>query len=456
MTSPASEHTLINYLLIPHPKEDAVLMLGGQSSPQLPAFIPEEENVMVVRALNQVVFEMIGIHVTTLQYFRGVTSKKAQSIARYFAMDNIDLVTNLSGKAIWVNVRDLPQVLQDDPGHVAIIKSWNDWMKLERTTRLRVPWARRGWFARAEDWVIDLADRLDLPITENVIQERVWSRACTLYLNTGDGGLYFKATHPVFSYEAVITRVLFLRYRNYIPEVMAVNVEEGWLLLREFDAAHLSDAHRVEIWEQALRIYASMQMDLIGATHTLVALGVPDRNVDFLVSQIDGMMTRIPDDFDDEERHALFNLAPVLRQYCYDLVNFEIPLTLTHGEFQPDNIAIKKDHSPLFFDWSDCVITHPFFDVAHFLAMSEGQLPAGAGVRQRLIRAYLQPWSDRLPVYELLQAFALAEVVYHLHRVTMFQDLVMPVLDSVDLLDAETQLATMMRKMIASAPVNQS
>src|SRR5690606_26429116 len=139
--------------------------------------------------------------------------------------------------------------------------------------------------------------------------------------------LFLKAVPEFFSYEPVITRVLSIRYPERAPDVRAVHVENGWMLIREFEGTPLTKIDDISVWKRTVKEFARLQIDLIKNTQSLVALGVPDRNVDYLASQIDRLMKDLPVTLTEDEQVELKRIAPTLRDMCYELAEYKIPLT---------------------------------------------------------------------------------------------------------------------------------
>jgi aminoglycoside phosphotransferase len=298
--------------------------------------------------------------------------------------------------------------------------------------------------------MLDLADRVDLLPTSPVQQQRAWARSCTLRLKAHDSGLVFKAVPPSFSYEPVITRVLSLRYVGKLPEVLAVNVDKAWLLMREFQGTPLTHSRNLDDWKKTLQVFAELQIDISDSTHSLVALGVPDRNVDSLVAQIERLMVDLPPMLDKDEAQTLRRAAKDIRNLCYDLIDIDLPLSLTHGDLWSGNVFIQPNGTPLFYDWSDAAVSHPFFDLPTFLAEIERELPHIAEAQEQLLAAYLDVWTAYRPLPKLRRAYALAEVLSKLHMAIAYQQLIVPGIETAVQWEIENILPTYLRQLMGA------
>jgi aminoglycoside phosphotransferase (APT) family kinase protein len=104
----------------------------------------------------------------------------------------------------------------------------------------------------------------------------------------------------------------------------------------------------------------------------------------------------------------LIAMAPQIKGWCEELAGYGVPETLVHGDLHGGNFVLEGEH-PVFFDWSDGAITHPFFDM---LILME----SGTAEWREETEAYLEPWRAHLSMSRLAKAFELAlkvAPVYH-------------------------------------------
>ena len=71
---------------------------------------------------------------------------------------------------------------------------------------------------------------------------------------------------------------------------------------------------------------------------------------------------------------------------CHELAASGVPDSLEHGDLSADEV-ILGEMGPVFLDWSDGSITHPFLSVAAFLGHATAASVGGdGGPRGRLPR----------------------------------------------------------------------
>lgn len=444
--NPKIQHTY--YLLIPSAIESEYTLLLQKHDDDtwtLPSFEPQEHHFAVVQHINDAIKEKWGINTATLRCF-ATQSSAEKGETRFYAMDNLTTTWKHLDGLQWVDEAAIRDRKFSTPDQRNIILDWFDWRHSDNSSR--ADWMRAGWYPKIATWMVDLADRMSLTEIQVPKQVRTWARSSTVRIKTKEETLYLKAVPQFFSYEPVITRVLSIRYPERAPDVRAVHVENGWMLMREFQGTSLTQIDDIEVWKRTVKEFARLQIDLISNTQSLVALGVPDRNVDYLASQIQRLMQDLPSNLTDEEKAELKRIAPTLRAMCFELAEFNLPLTLTHGDFWSGQVIIKDDGKCLFFDWSDASISHPFFDMTTFLAEIDSELPNIPDARSQLVLAYLDNWTKYEPMANLKHAYALAMILGSLHQALFYYVHILPRVESAARWELSGMLTHLLRHIL--------
>jgi aminoglycoside phosphotransferase (APT) family kinase protein len=88
-----------------------------------------------------------------------------------------------------------------------------------------------------------------------------------------------------------------------------------------------------------------------------------------------------------------------------------------HGDLHLKNVAVKAGRYQ-FFDWTDACVTHPFLDMTTIY--NEEDM-----TRQTYLRdMYLTLWTSYAPMKQLLEDWALAGPLCHLHQAISYQHIV--------------------------------
>ena len=128
--------------------------------------------------------------------------------------------------------------------------------------------------AAAEQWI-------EAHVTPNgdveTAHERPWSTVLRVPLP--DGTAWFKACSPVQAFEPRLTAQLFARWRDRVPEVLAYDEDEGWLLLADAGAQLAAFGNPPESWLTVLPLYAELQRDEAPHADDHLSHHVPDLRV---------------------------------------------------------------------------------------------------------------------------------------------------------------------------------
>jgi hypothetical protein len=85
--------------------------------------------------------------------------------------------------------------------------------------------------------------------------------------------------------------------------------------------------------------------------------------------------------------------------------------------------------SPVFFDWAESSVSHPFFSFLLFLPDATSRLSHVPDARRRLRDAYLDPWTACAPMDRLIEAFELSQPCAALYHALLQHRCVLPNLE---------------------------
>lgn len=285
-------------------------------------------------------------------------------------------------------------------------------------------WTTSAWRGEATAWIDESLARLGRQRTGAVEQPHVRPWSTVMRVPTDSGVLYFKAVGSMAAHEPALT-VALARWRpDLMPPALAVDEARGWLLmpdggprLREIIRADRDVRH----WERLLPLYAEAQIDLADHVAEMLSFGTPDRRLDrlpalyaALLADEDALRVGREPGLTAEEYGRLQADAPRFAALCQELASYGIPDSLHHGDFHDGNI-FARDGAYRFFDWGDSVVSQPFFSLrtAGVSLEISLDLPENPPEFQRLVDAYLEPWTRVAPLAALRAAYPLA------HRVSV-------------------------------------
>jgi hypothetical protein len=261
-------------------------------------------------------------------------------------------------------------------------------------------WTRPDWREQATSWISERAN-----VVGEIEQPHVRWWSTVLLVPTAEGDLFFKAVAPVHRFEAALTARLADLQPDRIPELVDVDPERGWMLMRHGGTRlrelveTRQDLHH---WERLLPGYAQLQIEMAPHAEALLALGVPDERLAVLPEHFRELLVARPKGLTAEEHRRLVDAVPRVEDMCRTLAGYGIPETIQHDDFHDGQVFVS-DGRYLFFDWGDSCISHPFHSLTVVLRAIAWKLdlaPGGTEL-QRLRDAYLEPFGRGAEIAEL-------------------------------------------------------
>jgi hypothetical protein len=254
--------------------------------------------------------------------------------------------------------------------------------------RERPPWARPGWLAGASAWVADQAR-----VAGEAELVRQWPLSAVYRYPTADGPLYLKAVFTLFRHEPAVTAALAEAHPGDVPDVVAIDADRGFLLMREF-GAELGD-RASPLWADGVRLTARIQRAWVDRAGELAALGAPTRRLDSLRGELEGV-------------------EPLVEAW-ERMDRLDLPDTIVHGDLHPWNAVVEPGRVRIV-DWSDAAIGPPFLDLG--VALYTEPDPE---TRARIVAAYLEPWRGLAPEPALREAAELGEVLGSVYQTMSYR-----------------------------------
>lgn len=282
----------------------------------------------------------------------------------------------------------------------------------------RAPWEVAGWRHEAESWVADTLATRGERVERQRIVKGAWPCSCVIAAETlGGKRYYFKAVNAKPPAEPVIVERLVEHFAARVPPLVAVDHERRWMITVDVGTvgSHVSEA------SQVLEEFARMQLALEDSTATWTALGCPPLSAEHLVEQLDALVgdlatlrsvagaTPLPAELEVESVRRQLETAAL------QLADASISPSLVHQDFRLSN-TFATAAGPVFFDWSDCAVAHPFFSATFFLHYCRpSTVPTHVadldhsedGTRRTLRDAYLAPFVHRFGHDRVRSEFAL-------------------------------------------------
>jgi hypothetical protein len=232
-----------------------------------------------------------------------------------------------------------------------------------------------------------------------------------------------------------------------MPELVAVDVQRGWMILHDFGLTLRSFLKRprdLVLIDPALTLFAKLQMSVCNHTGIILLMGALDRRLE----RLPGMFAELLSDpeilrlgfeegITDQQHNQLLSTLPLYEELCQQLTTYQIPQTLHHDDFHDGNIFVQGEAAPyrfIFSDWGESCVAHPFFSIMLLLRSVGGRAgfpdeatEAPDRIPSDLIRLrdiYLEPWQRYESPERLVDIFNMAWPVGMVSRALTWRDYV--------------------------------
>ena len=260
---------------------------------------------------------------------------------------------------------------------------------------LRPRWARRGWRDRASAWMRSAAAAAGAPLTGEPRPFFLRGISALLRAPTSGPDLFLKAVFPPFHAEPVLTRMLAERFPKAVPRVVAIEPDEGWLVVEDIGAAWIGDLPEADRpaglrrgAETVVGIQRAFSTDGAAITSLLEA-GAPHRPLATLGADVEAAIG--PSGMAVEgglEPDRAARVLGAVKESIAAVARIGLPDTVVHGDFHSGNAAIVGD-GVVIIDWSDAAIGNPAVDFITWIAWSEGR----AAEIDAATEAWIGAWS---------------------------------------------------------------
>ena len=373
------------------------------------------------------------------------------------------LVASDDGEPLSDEFRWFDVVGVDSPG--GLDDSQLDSVRLE-CERLRrsperpfVPWEWPGeWEYEVREWVYGHVESRYAADQVTLTPIRSWSisNVVRVDVETGSGSerLYFKASPAFFSQEAALTGAVAERFPEVSPKLVAVDLDRRWMLMEDLGDLTLGAADSVELWSDAMRALARVQIGFVADSSLLDGLGLERRSSSVIPVTL-REWSRDPDALGlsyevERTEKALKSLYPYLElvdELCHLVDSVGLPQTLSHGDLDAGNMFVRNG-VPVIMDWSDSSISNPLFDPALIPQVSRSPV---------LADTYLEEWKGIVPTDRLERAFEASKPIAALERAFHYHRNIVPDLEypSVDLRVLESYIPDLLNLAATSLELHE-
>jgi aminoglycoside phosphotransferase (APT) family kinase protein len=296
------------------------------------------------------------------------------------------------------------------------------------------PWQRVGWLDEAEAWIDESLRARGAARIGRVEQVKAgWAGSCVLRVPVAGGTFHFKAGRAEAPSESQIVTRLATAWPTAMPEVVAADHDQGWMLMTSSHGRPLAEA-TIDDAAEAAGLMGRIALTTVDEIDDWRSIGCRHITVTDTVDVFQRLIEAI-DAADgpgrDDGLGELVALLPRVRHLAADVASHRIPDCLVHVDFRSGNVIVGAT-GPVIFDWSDAMIGHPFFNLQRFLDYMPTPPGAERDVvqlgrsldrqRTRVCEAFVEPFARFAPVPHLLELAAATRLLNPFFQAVRWSD----------------------------------
>ena len=293
-------------------------------------------------------------------------------------------------------------------------------------------WLGPGWRDEMTSWIDDRLAAAGIQRRGDLTEVRTWGRSALLTFDTDRGRMWAKLVPEIFAHEVAVTELLADIDPGIVPPVVASDRRLGRIITEHVEGPSLASlGDDPTVWAATLSRLAEIQRVLATEHAALTVAGVARAplarlagSLPALLADDDLLMVERPGGLAASEAAALRGRLPELLEACLALAASGVPDSLEHGDLAADEVIIGE-MGPVFLDWSDGSITHPFLSAASLLRDGAET----GGMADERAAAYLGPWLGAglgLTEATARDALVTAATVLPLHIAALHAERILP------------------------------
>jgi hypothetical protein len=291
-------------------------------------------------------------------------------------------------------------------------------------------------FPEEQEWMFSQLSRLGVELLESPVRMISSLDKPIFSIKTKAGNILFKSVPRALCHEIKLLFFLQGRYPDFFPGILSINIEKNWILMKNRGRSSLLNTSDIKLWEEVIRTYSLIQLELTNHLNTLAYFDCPDRRPWMVKNQLFSFLDNLNDNYPDffngmlnQDKVDFLRIIDNIKILWLELMRFHIPESLEYGGLKPGSIYL--DRNSFYFDnLSGSSISHPFFSMNFILdkALLTGVFPGSHGLYERFRDIYLEPWLFHEPRRKLVEAFEIAQKLSWMHLVLYYHFGILPLI----------------------------
>jgi hypothetical protein len=400
-------------VLIPHPAQPKAFVVPRGDGWALPEFRPEREHPDLPDAL-PAIRAQLQVDASILYELRRY-ERAIPGALNIFVLELRTAAWTPTLEGRWIGSADLRDLKMPFAQQRRALQAWLAEVTGSLLPTIELPWWKPGWLTEVEGWLLPEARRLGYTPTGPVERQKSGYTSAIVKLPAVPAELYLKVMAPPLIHEAALLPVLAQQNPPRFPQVLASDVQQGWVLMRDMGGKPLGSNIPPERWMEIARAYAELQVAAAPRLAEWLALGSRDLRRPRLLEEIEYLVAYVPERLrgqnDDPSQplvadidvEALQAQGQKLKRLAEEVADTGLPPTLEHGDFHAGNVRVTED-GHILYDWSHATVTYPLVGLGDLL-YDDDWFPDQPDFADRVRDVYLQPWTAFQPLSRLQSAY---------------------------------------------------
>jgi hypothetical protein len=402
-------------IIIPGRTASEVLLSCDEAKLALPEVqVPVGERL--AGYLNAELQQHWGLHVVSLFAVEPSSLPENQASVRYHVAELLRPNETLLRGMQWIPVPSLTERLFLERGEfAAILHALN---RLSTETQPKAPFGHLGWFKEVTTWLQNTLTPLELHWSGCFQQLHASDSFSLLRFETNSHAVWFKAVGYPNTREFPITQVLAQLFPTYLTKIVATRPDWNAWLAREVEGAQLTDSSKPAQWCSVASTLAQLQIQSIGRTRQILDAGARDLRTSALAALVDPCFEAMNQLMKEQTKASpralseceLSALASQLKNALSDLQQLDIPDTLGHLDFNPNNIIVSENRC-VFLDWAEAYVGPPFLTYSYLAEYFARIFPQNIFEEEKLTATYAETWVPSVSSEQVGAALVLAPLL---------------------------------------------
>jgi len=276
------------------------------------------------------------------------------------------------------------------------------------------PFGHPGWFQQVTSWLQNAIVPHHLEWNGRFEQFHASPFFSLIRFETRPRAVWFKAVGEPNTREFTITRDLASRCKEYVPRLLAVRPDWNAWLAEECPGKTLDRVSDIGLWSRAVRSLASLQIESMSWSKSLLQAGAHDLRELFMRSAVESffamaerlhepMAEAVSPDFSVEDWRRMEGR---MLQLLDRAGNLRFPETLGHLDLNAGNVIVSSEQCA-YLDWAEAYVGPPFLTLEYLLQTFRRVFGHGSPHESPVVRAYLTAWEPLIPLRDIDQFWEL-------------------------------------------------